>query len=111
MNTPLVTAFGSVLGLSAGVDKLGSRNAMMTDHDAAKGARVRSAEPIVVGAVDREELNRLVRGIRRRSSWRYTPGSSCWRPRGSAIGRVLAGWGLRFRQSGAGNGVGTTSPT
>ena len=35
---------------------------MMTDRDAAEGAMVRSAEPIVVSAVEREELDRLVRG-------------------------------------------------
>src|SRR3954465_9871016 len=35
---------------------------MMTDRDAAEGAMARSAEPIVVSAVEREELDRLVRG-------------------------------------------------
>src|ERR687897_132982 len=35
---------------------------MMTDHDAAEGAMARSAEPIVVSAAKREELDRLVPG-------------------------------------------------
>ena len=35
---------------------------MMTDRDAAEGAMARSAEPIVLSAVEREELDRLVRG-------------------------------------------------
>jgi hypothetical protein len=35
---------------------------MMTDRDAAEGAMARSAEPIVLKEIERDELDRLVRG-------------------------------------------------
>ena len=71
----------------------------MTDRDAAEGAMARSAEPIVLSAVEREELDRLVRG-------HSTPQQLALRAR--II--LLAAEGIGNRESAPAGGHGSDSP-